>query len=310
MRTEIRAFAPASIGNVGVGFDTLGMAIAAPGDEVVARLSTQSGVRIALQTGDNGRLPLETEKNTAGVAVQHLLAHIGRMDIGIELDVHKKLPLGSGMGSSAASAVAAVVAVNELLSTGLTKRDLLPFACAGEQVASGGFHADNVAPSLLGGIVLIRDNATLDVHQLPVPEGLFVVVVHPNVQVLTKEARAILKPDVPLKTHVLQSAHLAAFVTGLFTHDLALVGRSLRDYVIEPQRAQLIPAFYDAQKAAMDAGALGCSISGAGPSMFALCEGEEVAGRVGVSMQRAFDHIIIKSSIYTSEVNQTGAYLM
>jgi homoserine kinase len=307
---SIRAFAPASIGNVGVGFDILGLALSAPGDTVVARFGTEPGLRIVLQTGDGGRLSLEVEKNTAGVAALRLIEHLGMTDKSIELEVHKNLPLGSGMGSSAASAVAAVVAVNELLRVQLTKRELLPFACAGEQLASGGFHADNVAPCLLGGIILIRDNPTLDVHRLHVPHDLHVVVVSPEVQVLTKEARAILKPEVPMPIYVRQSAQLAAFITGLFTDDMALIGRSLRDHVIEPQRAALIPGFHDVQAAAMASGALGCSISGAGPAIFALCASETIAQKAGLAMQAAFATKNIGSKIFLSEVNQEGAHVI
>jgi homoserine kinase len=176
----IKAFAPASIGNVGIGFDIMGLCLERPGDEVVAKKSDVPGLRITKITGHQGKLPFEAQQNTAGVAVQALLDHLGESGRGIELEIHKKMPSGSGLGSSAASAVAAVVAVSELLRTGLSKRDLLPFACAGEQLASGSFHADNVAPSMIGGIVLIRDNASLDVHRLHVPKGLYVAVVHPK----------------------------------------------------------------------------------------------------------------------------------
>lgn len=305
----IKVFAPASIGNIGVGFDVLGMAIDQPGDEVVAKKSATPGLRITKITGHGGKLPYEPEKNTAGKAALAFLAHLGETGIGIELEVHKKLPLGSGMGSSAASAAAAVYAVSELLRTGLSKRELLPFACEGEMVASGAFHADNVAPSLLGGIMLIRDNATLDVHRLHVPKGLYVALVHPDVQVLTKTARAILKPDVSLQDHVRQSANLAAFVLGMFNADIALIGRSLRDVIIEPQRAGLIPGFYEVQEAAMNAGALGCSISGAGPSVFALCPNSFVAEQAGLQMQAAFKKHGLGSQVYLSPINQEGAII-
>jgi homoserine kinase len=305
----IKAFAPASIGNIGVGFDIMGMAIEKPGDEVVARKSETPGLRIVTITGHGGKLPYEIERNTAGVAVQHLLAHLGESDRGIELDIHKKLPLGSGLGSSAASAVAAVLAVSELLRTGLSKRELLPFACAGEQVASGGFHADNVAPCLLGGVILIRDNATLDVHRLHVPKGLYVTVVHPNVQVLTKTARSILKPEVPMATYIQQSANVAGFVVGMFNGDIGLIGRSLRDEIIEPQRAGLIPGFYDVKAAALENGALGCSISGAGPAVFALCANSLDAENAGQAMQRAFAEHKLDSNIYISPINQEGAVI-
>lgn len=303
----IKVFAPASIGNVGVGFDILGMALERPGDEVIARKSDTPGLRIVKITGHGGKLPYEVEKNTAGVAALRFLEHIGEAGRGIELDIHKKMPMGSGLGSSAASAVAAVLAVSELLRTGLGKRELLPFACAGEQVASGGFHADNVAPCMIGGIVLIRDNATLDVHRLHVPRGLYAAVVYPHLEVLTKTARAILKPEVPLDAYVRQSANVGGFIVGLFNGDIDLIGRSLRDDIIEPQRAGLITGFYEVKEAALAEGALGCSISGSGPSVFALCANSLIAENVGQAMQKAFARHGVESQIYLSAVNQEGA---
>ncbi len=285
------------------------MALERPGDEVIARKSAAPGLRITKITGHSGKLPLDVEKNTAGVAALRLLEHLGAAGLGIELELHKKLPLASGLGSSAASAAAAVLAVSELLRTGLSKRELLPFACQGEQVASGGFHADNVAPSLLGGIVLVRDNATLDVHRLHAPRGLHAAVVHPQLQVLTKDARALLRPEVPLADYVRQSANLAGFVTACFTGDLELLGRCLRDDIIEPQRAGLIAGFYDVKAAALAEGALGCSISGAGPSVFALCANSLIAEQAGLAMQRAFARHGVESQVFLSAVNQEGAVI-
>lgn len=309
MHANVKAFAPASIGNIGIGFDIMGLCIERPGDEVAARFSDNPGLRIAAIHGGDS-LPLDPQKNTAGVAALRLMEHLGAQNRGIELEIFKKMPSGSGLGSSAASAVAAVVAVNALLDAGLSKQELLRFACLGEQVASGGFHADNAAPSLLGGIVLIRDNDSLDVHQLPVPAELFVAVVHPHVELLTKHAREILKPEIPLKTWVRQSANVAAFVTALFHSDYDLLGRSLHDHVIEPQRASLIAGFYAVKEAAMEAGALGCSISGAGPSVFALFRSADDAQKAGAAMQRAFAAVGSESSIYVSPVNQIGATLV
>ena len=307
---DIKVFAPASIGNVGVGFDIMGLCIERPGDEVVARFSNTTGLRIVHITGGGGKLPYAVEKNTAGVAALRLLEHLGETGRGIELEIHKKMPSGSGLGCSAASAVAEALAVSELLQTGMSKRQLLPFACAGEQLASGSFHADNVAPCLLGGIVLIRDNPTLDVHQVPVPEGLYVAVVYPQVEVLTKHARGILKPDITLKQHIGQSANLAAFIIGMFNSDLDLLSRSLRDDIIEPQRAALIPGFYDVKSAALGQGALGCTISGAGPSCFALCANQGIAEKAGIAMQTAFASHRIESEVYMSPVNRNGAVVL
>lgn len=305
----IKAFAPASVGNIGIGFDILGLAIERPGDEVIARKSDTPGLRITKITGAGGKLPFEPELNTAGVAALRLLQHIGEAGRGIELEIHKKMPINSGLGSSAASAAAATLAVSELLRTGMSKRELLPFAWAGEQVASGGLQGDNIVPSLLGGIMLIRDNASYDVHRLHVPRGLYVVVVHPKLELGTREARAMLKPGVPMELHVRQSANLAAFVAGLFNGDLGLLGRSLRDEIVEPQRAAMIPGFYDVQEAAMMEGALGCSISGAGPSVFALCANSLVAENASTAMQGAFTKHRLESRAYLSMVNQEGAVI-
>jgi homoserine kinase len=305
----IKAFAPASIGNIGVGFDIMGLALEYPGDEVIARKSNQKGVRITKMTGHHGKLPYEPEKNTAGVAVIKLLEYLGNPETGIDLEVHKNLPLGSGMGSSAASAVAAVWATSELLRTGLSKRELLPFACAGEAVASGSIHGDNVAPSLLGGIILVRENTTYDVQRLYVPRGLYVALVHPAIKILTQDARAILSDTVPMKAFIQQTANAAAFVIGLANGDFELIGRCLRDVVIEPQRAKLIPGFYAVQSAAMTAGALGCTISGAGPAIFALCANSLTAENAAAAMQHVLTEQGIDSTIYLSSVNQEGAVI-
>lgn len=304
---EIKVFAPATVGNIGIGFDILGLALDYPGDTVIASKSAGSGLRISDISGAEGKLPLDPEQNTAGVAALRLMEHLGVAKQGIELKIKKNMPIGSGMGSSAASAAAAAYAVSELLQTGMSKRDLLPFAIMGEQIASGSIQADNVAPSLMGGIILIRDNASLDVHRLPVPPGLHIALVHPQLQILTKSARAILKPDISLQQHVRQSANIAAFITGLFNADMSLLGRCLEDEIIEPQRAGLITGFYDVKAAALNAGALGCSISGAGPSVFALCANGGIAEKAGEAMQAGFAQHKVQSRVFCSEVNPVGA---
>jgi len=267
MNQSIKVFAPASVANVAVGYDVLGFALNEPGDEIAVCFSDKPGLTISQITGDQGKLPYDIMKNTAGFAAYKLLEHLDKTTSGIQMEIHKKMPFGSGLGSSAASAAAAVMAVNELLDRPLTKRELLHFAVLGEQVADGAYHADNVAPSLLGGMVLIRSNQDLDVHSLPAPEELFASVVYPYIKILTKDARNVLSPQLPLPRLIQQCGNMAGFVTGLFRSDYELIGRSLTDVVIEPQRAQLIPHFYEVKKAALDSGALGCSISGAGPSI-------------------------------------------
>ncbi len=303
---EVKVFTPATVANVACGFDILGFALEKPGDEIIARFSNEPGLRIVKITGDNGKLPYEVEKNTAGFAGQKLLEHLGETR-GIELEIHKKMPFGTGMGSSAASAVGGVVAVNELLGRPLTKKQLLPFAVLGEQIADGAYHADNVAPCLLGGITLIRSNEELDVHSLPLPGKLHTTVVFPNIEILTKDARGVLGEHVTLKQMIEQCGNIAGLIVGLMNSDYALISRSLKDVVIEPQRAHLIPHFYDVKKAATEAGALGCSISGAGPSIFALSKGKAIAEKVGKAMQAVFNNADIPNQLYISPINPHGA---
>lgn len=306
MRSGIKVFAPASVSNVACGFDLLGFALDQPGDEVIVRFSDKPGVHILMITGAKGKLPYETEKNTAGVAAQKLLEHLGEKTIGIELELHKKMPIGSGLGSSAASAVGAVFAINELLKHPLEKRELLPFAAEAERISSGAAHLDNVAPSLIGGMVLVQKGDTMAAHRLPTPKGLCVAVVYPEVEILTKKARQILHPFVPLEKHVEQSSYLGALIVGLYQSDLDLIQRSLQDVIIEPQRAPLIPYFYEVKEAALRHGALGCSISGSGPSIFALCANSHIAQLCGESMSRIFDDAKMGYQLFISAINQEG----
>jgi len=307
---SVRVFAPASVANVAVGYDILGFALNGPGDEIVAGFSEDPGLKITRISGDGGKLPYFPEKNTAGLAAIKLLEHLGLQDRGIYLEIHKKMPFGSGLGSSAASAAGAVMAVNELLGSPLSKRELLPFAVLGEQVADGAYHADNVAPSLLGGIILVRSNSTLDVHALPVPEKFHAAVVYPEVEILTREARSILSREVALEKFIEQSGNLAGFLIGLYQSDYDLIGRSLQDVVIEPQRARLIPHFREVKKNALGAGALGCSISGAGPSIFALCDDPQIARQAGEVMSAVFEQHNIRQHLFISKINPNGAILL
>ena len=305
MNAGIKVFAPATVANLACGFDILGLALEKPGDEIIARFSNNPGLTITKITGAKGKLPYDINKNTAGFAAKKLLDKVG-YEGGIELEIHKKMPFGSGLGSSAASAVAGVFAVNELLKRPFTKRELLPFAVEGERIADGAYHADNVAPALLGGIILIRDNSTLDVNRLVVPPGLYVTVIYPHIQILTKEARSVLSDVVKLDQHIQQSGNLASLVVGLYNGDFQLIRRSLNDVIIEPQRAKLIPGFYDAKEAAMEKGAMGCSISGAGPTIFALSDNSLIAENVGVAMQNVFTEKKIESEVFVSKINMEG----
>lgn len=307
---EIRVFAPATVANVACGYDVLGFAIDAPGDEVVVRHSDIPGLRIVGITGDDGKLPLEAEQNTAGVAALDLLRHLGMSDRGVEMEIHKKMPFGSGLGSSAASAVAGVFAVNTLIGEPLAKQQLLPFAMAGEASADGAWHADNVAPCLLGGIVFIRSNDELDVASIPPPANLWAVVVHPDIEILTKVARQILPKEIPLVNATQQIGNLGGLLCGLIQSDYGLISRSIHDVIAEPRRQKLIPDFYRAKRAAIGAGALGFSISGAGPSVFALCEGEETACKVGEAVSKVFSTIPLANQVYVSRINPRGVHVI
>lgn len=301
------AYAPATVSNVACGFDVLGFALDEPGDIVIARPADGSGVTIADIVGDGGRLPRDAGKNTASAAVAALLGRLGTTR-GVALTIHKGLPLESGIGSSGASAVAAVVAANELLGRPVSTDVLLACAMEGEQVGCGAAHPDNVAPSLLGGFVLARTVAPPDVVRLPVPEGLACALLHPHLSVNTGTARALLGDTVPLRDAVRQWANLGALVAALFTSDRDLLSRSLVDVVAEPKRAVLVPGFHRVKAAALEAGALGCSLSGSGPSMFALASSIDVARTAGAAMQRAFDEgSDLGSDLHVSFVGRAGA---
>jgi homoserine kinase len=303
----IKVFAPASIGNVSCGFDVLGLAVQSPGDEVSILLNDSTQVTIKEIIGGDGRLPLEANKNTAGVAVVEYLKSIG-VNQGAEITLYKNLPLGSGMGSSAASAVAAVVAIDYLMGELLKREELLPFVMEAERIACGSAHADNAAPSLLGGLILVRQNHPLDIVSIPTPKELFCVLVHPQIEVKTKDARSVLKSTISLKDGITQWANTAALVAGMMKDDYELIGRSLVDVVAEPLRSDLIPGFDNVKKAAIQNGALGCGISGSGPTIFSLCRGRDNAQRAGQAIQREFAVLNLNSEIYISGVNREGAH--
>lgn len=311
MKHTVRVFAPATVANVAVGFDILGFCLDKPGDEILVRRTSEAGFRIKCITGTGKKqLPLEAEKNTAGYAAVRLLEHVGYPSFGIEMEIHKQMPFGSGLGSSAASAAGGVVAVNELLGRPLSREQLLRFAVEGEQVADGAFHADNVAPSLLGGMILIRSNEELDVHALPFPDDLYAAVLYPEIEILTKDSRGVLADTVSLATAIQQSGNLATFISGLYRSDYAMLKRSLRDVMVEPQRAKLIPEFCRVQCAAYRAGALGCSISGAGPSIFSLSRGKDTAETVGQAMQAVYVDSGIATHLFISPINREGVRLL
>ena len=304
------AFAPATVSNVACGFDVLGFALEAPGDEVTASLTTSAGVTIADIVGDGGRLPRDASRNTAGVAAQALLTKLGERR-GVSLTIRKGLPLSSGLGGSAASAAAAVVAIDALFSAHVSTDTLITCALEGERLGAGSAHADNIAPSICGGFVLVRQASPPDVLRLPVPKGLTAVVVHPNLEIETAKARALLGDTVLLKDAVRQWANMGALVDGLHRSDFALISRALEDTIAEPRRAPLVPGLADIKRAAVDAGALGCSLSGSGPSLFALCVGLDVASRVAGAMEAAVRaHIGGEPQTYVSPIAAQGARIL
>jgi len=321
MASSVKIFAPASASNLGPGFDVLGLALTRPGDVVEAAWSEAPGVHILEVTGDGGQLNCDATQNVAGIAAASVLAHLAhaitgppadRRGPGVALRVHKQMPLASGLGSSAASSVAGAVAVNELLGRPLGRRDLLAHALAGERAASGSAHADNVAPSLLGGFVLIRRYDPLDIIELPVPSALRVTLVHPHCRVETAKARAMLRGHGFDIAHVVSNlGNMGALVAGLYRGDLELVGRSIEDRLVEPLRLPLIPGYAAVKAAALRAGALGCSISGSGPSVFAFSDSDISASRIGIAMRDAFhDTAGLESDVYAGPVNEAGAQLL
>lgn len=297
------ATAPASVGNAAVGFDLLGHALISPADRVTASRSSTPGVRIASISGSRHALPLDAVSNTASRAVMALLeAHV--IHVGIELTIEKGIPLASGLGGSAASAVAAVVAASTLLKLDLAPAQLYPFALAGEAVASGAAHGDNVGCQLLGGLVL----ATADrLVAIPVPEGLIAVAVHPDYQVNTRDARQCLAEPFDLATVVAQSSNLAQVLAGCHQSDIELIRSGLSDVMVEPRRAALIPGFTEVKRAALEHGALGASISGAGPTVFGWFVGPADAESAGRAMIEAFAGAGLAAEAFVSPVDAPGA---
>ncbi len=306
---SVTAFAPATVANVVCGYDVLGFALNAPGDRVKVVRNDSGEVTLKAIYGDGGLLPLDADKNVASAVVKYFLDQIG-VKQGVEVELFKNMPLNSGMGSSSASSVAALVAINALMGEPLTRMQLLPLAMEGERLACGNAHADNVAPALLGGLTLVRSNSPIDAVKLPVPDGLFVSLVHPEVDVPTRESRRILKDRVPVQDAVRQWGNVAGLVAGFCTGDLALIGRSMEDVIFEPVRAMLIPAFYEMKNKALELGALGMGISGSGPSVFALSASRHTAEKVVQNLQSILNTYHIASQGFTATINAKGAQLI
>jgi homoserine kinase len=312
MSDFVTAFAPASIGNVAVGFDMLGLALAGVGDRVSARRTDGDSITVAEVRGLDGEihpyLSTDPEHNTASIAAQAFWDVHGDTG-GVEISVYKGVPLQSGMGSSAASAVAAAVAVNELLEAPLATEKLLPFALEGEKYASGGLHADNVAPSLVGGMVLCPQVLLPDMVHVPIPEGICAVLLHPELQVNTAHARRGLAKGYAMEQWLAQQGYLAGFLVACATNDIGLIGKTLKDVVIEPQRKAAVSCFDEVKEAAERGGALGVSLSGSGPSMFALCE-SNTGRNVASAMEQACRGIGIECQSWVSPMDAPGAHLV
>ncbi|HAJ82043.1 MULTISPECIES: homoserine kinase [Zunongwangia] len=304
---EIKVFAPATVANLSCGFDVLGCCLDNVGDEMIIKKNDLHKLRITKLEGQD--LPLEVDQNVAGVAVKAMLEKL-QSNEGFDIEIYKKIKAGSGIGSSAASSAGAVFAVNKLLGAPLKNIELIPFAMEGERLASGNAHADNVAPALLGGFTLVKSYEPLEVLSLPSPEELNVVILHPQIEVKTKDSRAIIKRNISLNKAVSQWGNLGALVSALYTNDYELLGRSLKDEIVEPIRSILIPYFDEIKTISLESGALGFGISGSGPSVYAMCRGEENAEKVKSSIAQFMEKQSITYDLHLSKINPEGVKIL
>ncbi|MGB5646676.1 homoserine kinase [Muriicola sp.] len=304
---SIKIFCPATIANISCGFDVLGLALSAVGDEMVIKKVPIPGLRITKIIGLD--LPKEVENNVAGVAGLAFM-EASTYKGGFEIEIYKKIKAGSGIGSSAASAAGAVWGMNALLDAPFSKRELVQFAMAGEKLASGVAHADNVAPAIYGGFTLVRSTDPLDIIPIHAPKELYASIIHPHIEIKTSDSRKILKTSISLADGIKQWGNVGALVAGLFQEDYDLIGRSLVDHIVEPIRSILIPGFDEVKQEALNAGALGCGISGSGPSIFALSKGLATATRVTQAMSNVFVKMDLSYDPYVSEINTKGIQII
>lgn len=304
---EIRIFSPATVANLSCGFDVLGCCLENVGDEMLVIKNDLQKIRITKVTGHD--LPLEADQNVAGVAVMALLEYLGEKQ-GFDIEIIKNIKVGSGIGSSAASAAGAVFAVNQILNEPLTAMQLIPFAMEGERMASGNAHADNVAPALLGGFSIVRSYDPFEVVSLPSPAELRMVILHPLIEIKTKDARAIIKENVSLKKAIKQWGNLGAFVSALYSNDYELLGRCIKDEIVEPVRSILIPYFDEIRMVAMENGALGYGISGSGPSVFVLCKGDKKAENIKRAIHDFYKNKGIDFDLHLSKINPSGIKIL
>jgi homoserine kinase len=304
---SVTAFAPATCANVAVGFDILGFAMDAIGDTVT--LTRRNDTKLTVDKIDsNDSIPLDPDKNVATIVIARMCRDLN-LKIGFSTQIKKGIPLSSGLGGSAASTVAALVACNAFLEKPLSNQNLLHYALLGEEAMSGHRHADNVAPCLYGGFTLVHAVEDIQIIQLPIPD-LLCVIVHPHLQVATRQARKILKEEMPLKNYVTQSANLAATISALYQRDDTLLQKSLVDVLIEPQRTHFVPGFHKLKNAALQAGALAVSFSGSGPSLFALTKSQDKAQAVGVAIRDTLYDENVISDFWISPIGSKGAYII
>ena len=300
---EIKIFSPATVANVACGYDVLGFCLDAVGDEMLIRKVDKKGIRITKIEGFE--LPFKTELNVAGVSALAMYETL-QPDCGFEIEIYKNIKPGSGIGSSAASAVGSVFGMNALLGSPYNKTELTQFAMKGEALASKCEHADNLAPALFGGFTLVKSLSPLEILEIPSPDKLYATIIHPQIEVKTADSRAILPKEVKLQEAIVQWANFGSLIHSLHTNNYQLMKRSLHDAIIEPHRSKLIPFYKEVKQAALNAGALGTNISGSGPSIFSLCKGIETATLVSDAIKKVYLSTGIKFDIHISKINIEG----
>jgi homoserine kinase len=304
---DIKIFSPATVANVSCGFDTLGFCLDTIGDEMVIKKTPKKGIHITKIVGYD--LPYDAENNVAGVSALAMLQD-AQPDFGFEIEIYKNIKPGSGVGSSSASAVGSVFGMNELLGKPYTNTQLTKFAMKGEALASQCEHADNIAPAIFGGFTLVKSITPLEILQLPTPKDIFAVIIHPQIEIKTVESRNLLPKQVPLRDATTQWANVGSLVHALHTSDYDLLSKSLIDVIVEPYRSQLIPHFDTVRQTAIQNGALGCGISGSGPSIFSLCLGRENAQSVSKAIKNVYAETKIPFEIYLSKINTKGIKIL
>ncbi|WP_411768437.1 homoserine kinase [Winogradskyella sp. A3E31] len=307
MKNQVRIFSPATVANVACGFDVLGFCLDSIGDEMVIRKTSEKGIKITKIEGYD--LPFETEKNVAGVSALAMYQDLNP-DCGFEIEIYKNIKPGSGIGSSSASAAGSVFGINELLGKPLSKSELTKYAIKGERLASQSEHADNLAPAIYGGFTLVKSCNPVQILELPTPPDLFATIIHPQIEIKTSQARAILPKQVDLKDAITQWANVGSLVHALHTDDYGLLRAALVDVIIEPHRKELIPHFDELKKQVLNSGALGCGISGSGPSVFALSKGKNFAEKVAESMTSIYSDTDIAFEVHVSKINTEGIKLI